>query len=303
MSFLKHEVSTGESGLRIDQLLVSLNESHSRSSVQRWIKNEFVLVNNQFIKANYRVRSADLIQWKIPQKKPQTIEPENIPLHIIYEDDALIVLNKQQGMIVHPTPHSKTGTVVNGLLFYTDKLASLAGEERPGIVHRLDKDTGGLLVVAKTNAAYKSLVQQFKQRTVTRKYKAMVQGKLKNMEGTINAPIGRHPQQRKKMAVVREGREAITHFCVLEQFWHYTLVKCQLETGRTHQLRVHLAHIGHPIVGDPLYKQNPTECVKGQLLFAYHLAFLHPITGEPVRFFVENPPYINNFINKVRERS
>lgn len=301
MTTFKHIVTKEEANIRLDKLLTQLNENYTRSFIQSWIKDGLVHVNGKNVKANYLTKETDIITWSIKEKEKIELRPENIPLSIVFEDDDLLIVNKQKGLVVHPSESYPKGTLVNALLNYTKKLANEAGENRPGIVHRLDKDTSGLLVVAKTNIAYKPLVEQFAERKVIRKYQTLVHGSLKHDHGTIDAPIGRHPKKRQQMAVVTNGKQAITHFKVIERFANFTHVECQLETGRTHQIRVHLAHIGHPVVGDPIYRRKKPFSHIGQILHAYYLSFNHPITKEKVTFNTSLPPYFDEVIQQARK--
>jgi 23S rRNA pseudouridine1911/1915/1917 synthase len=244
---------------RIDKVIAVLNEEWSRSKVQQWIKNGLVTVNDRSVKANYKCEAGDVVVIRLPEPEPLHVEPENIPLDIYYEDADVLVVNKPRGMVVHPAPGHMRGTLVNALLAHCTDLSGINGVLRPGIVHRIDKDTSGLLMVAKNDVAHQSLVDQLVKKTVTRKYKAIVHGVIPHDYGTIDAPIGRDKRDRKKMAVTEEnGKEAVTHFRVLERFRHYTFVECQLETGRTHQIRVHMKYIGYPLAGDPQYGPKKT---------------------------------------------
>lgn len=297
---LKHLVTSEETNIRLDKLLTQLNEGYSRSIIQSWIRDRFVFVNGKHVKANYLTKENDLITWSIKQKQPIDLQPENIPLTIVFEDDYLLIVNKQKGLVVHPSESYPTGTLVNALLNYTEELAIKAGEHRPGIVHRLDKDTSGLLIIAKTNEAYEHLSKQLINRTIIRKYQTIVHGSMKHDQGTIDAPIRRHPKKRQQMAIITDGRQAITHFKVLERIANYTHIECQLETGRTHQIRVHLAHIGHPIVGDPVYRRKKSFIHLGQILHAYYLRFVHPITNEEIPFTAPLPDYFKETLRKIR---
>jgi len=258
----------------------------SRSQVQKLIENKFVTVNNQPAKPSYKIKFDDRVKVIVPPPKTLTVEAENIPLDIVYEDEDIIVVNKPKGMVVHPAPGNYSGTLVNALLHHT-RLADLGTPLRPGIVHRLDKDTSGLLVAAKNDEAYKSLVRQFKNREVKKTYLALVHGVINNNEGLIEARMGRHPVHREKMAVIEnpKSREAITYYKVLKRFKNYTLVEVKIKTGRTHQIRVHMNYIGHPVVGDKTYGKRKEEFpVSGQLLHAGKLGFNHPRTGKYMEF-------------------
>lgn len=301
MKTIEHKVTVEDQQIRIDKLLTALNPEYSRSRIQSWIHEKLVRVNNQIVKPNYVTKIDDVIQWSIKEKEPLILKPENIPLSIIFEDDDLLIVNKQKGLVVHPSESYPKGTLVNGLLFYTDQLASEAGEFRPGIVHRLDKDTSGLLIVAKTNQAYHGLIKQMVERKIIRKYQAVVHGVLTHNKGTIDAPIGRHPKKRHQMSVIKDGRHAMTHFQIIKKFSKYTHLECQLETGRTHQIRVHLAHIGHPIVGDHIYRRKKTLQANGQTLHAYYLKFYHPITRQELTFSTNLPDYFENILCQVNK--
>lgn len=277
--------------IRLDSYLANRLDDVSRSYIQKLIKEGLVFVNGNSSKARYLVKKGDFIQVKLPIKKPEEPVPENLPIDIIYEDEDIVIVNKPQGMVVHPAPGNPSGTLVNALLYHVDRLAPTNDYMRPGIVHRLDKDTSGLLIVAKNDNAYKSLVQQLKKRSVKRIYMALVYGKMSLDSGTINASIGRNPIDRKKMTVKnKNGKEAITHYRVIKEFQEYTLVEASLETGRTHQIRVHMAYINHPIVGDSVYSGRKNEfSLDTQLLHAKKLGFIHPRTGEYMEFESELP--------------
>jgi len=292
-------IATEKKGQRLDQFLSLIAELNlSRSQVQKLIENKFVTVNNQPAKPSYKIKFDDRVKVIVPPPKTLTIEPENIPLNIVYEDEDIIVVNKPKGLVVHPAPGNYRGTLVNALLHHT-KLANLGAPLRPGIVHRLDKDTSGLLVAAKNDKAYKSLVRQFKNREVEKTYLALVHGVINNNEGLIEARMGRHPVHRKKMTVVesrgsrvtsQKSREAISFYKILKRFKRYSLVEVKIKTGRTHQIRVHMSYIGHPVVGDPTYGKKKEEFeVSGQLLHAKKLGFIHPRTGKYVGFEAEMP--------------
>lgn len=275
-------------GERIDKIMSYYSPEISRTKAQNLIDEGHILINGKDVRPNYKCKKGDHLSWEIPEETPRSIVPEDIPLHIVYEDDALIVINKESGMVVHPNHHQTTGTLVNGLLHYTNELAAI-DSERPGIVHRIDKDTSGLLVVAKTDEALNILLEAFKKREVVRKYEALVHGQVAHEQGVIEAPIGRDPKNRLKMSVHSEGRYAKTTFKVLNRTNDYTHVSCALETGRTHQIRVHMQYINHPIVHDPLYGDGRNKHPKGQMLFASHLAFIHPITKEQMAFTIDPP--------------
>lgn len=289
-------------GMRIDQYLSAELQDLSRNYVQKLIVNGKVKVNDEVcLSKKLFVRVDDFIEVTIPDAEVLKIIAEDIPLDIVYEDDDVMVINKPQGMVVHPAPGNYSGTLVNALMFMADRLSSINGVIRPGIVHRIDKDTSGLLMVAKNDKAHEWLAHQLKEKTTIREYYAIVNGTLSKDQGTIDAPLGRHPQDRKKMAIVQDGRNAVTHYVVLERFKFHTLVKLNLETGRTHQIRVHMASIGHPIVGDPVYGLK-TEKVKheGQALHAKKIGFVHPTTHESVLFDSQLPEYFETLLKKCR---
>lgn len=252
-------------------------------------------------KTNYKCQASDTIEWDEPDEEPLTIDPENIPLSIVYEDADLLVVNKPKGMVVHPSAGHQTGTLVNALLHHCDSLSQLNGEERPGIVHRIDKDTSGLLVVAKTDEAHSSLSEQLSLKDMDRRYEAIVHGVIEHETGVIDAPIGRDPNDRKRMGVVDNGKDAVTHFRVLERYTDFTHIVCQLETGRTHQIRVHMKYIGFPVVGDPKYGQRKTMKLGGQALHAKSLAFNHPETGEQLHFEVDPPAYFQELLDQLEK--
>lgn len=283
---------------RIDKQLGHHFSQYSRSQLQRWIEDGHVQVNGQPVKPKYKLAAGDVVT--IEPEKPKKIDlvPENIPLDIVYEDDDVIVVNKPQGMVVHPAPGHPDHTLVNALLYHSP-LSTINGEFRPGIVHRIDKDTSGLLMVAKNDMAHRSLAAQLKAKTNEREYVALVHGVIKEDQGTVDAPLGRSPKDRKKQTVVADGRHAVTHFRVLRRYRHYTLVACRLETGRTHQIRVHMKYIGHPLAGDPLYGPRKTLPGNGQYLHARLLGFKHPQTGEQLTFTAPLPPYFQQMLDKL----
>ncbi|MDV2582566.1 RluA family pseudouridine synthase [Alkalibacillus haloalkaliphilus] len=285
---------------RIDQVLSQLNEEASRSQVQTWIQNGYVTVNDQHVKNNYKCQLGDELTWEIPQPKGMSIEPENIPLDIRYEDEHILVVNKEKGMVVHPGHGHENGTLVHALLHHCDDLSGINGVYRPGIVHRIDKDTSGLLVVAKHDQAHEKLSEQLQNKEIKRQYEALVHGVISHELGTIDAPIGRDPNDRQKMAIVDEGKHAVTHFSVVDKYESFTRVVCELETGRTHQIRVHFKYIEHPLVGDPKYGQRKTLDVQGQALHAKKLEFTHPITGETVTVTAEPPQIFLDTIEKIK---
>ncbi len=293
-----------DAGSRLDAFLALNLEGKTRSAVQKLMDQGKVLVNGKAGRKNDKVKPGDSIRVEIPEPEPLELLPQDIPLDIVYEDEHLLVVNKPKGMVVHPAPGNPDGTLVNALLYHCGQsLSGINGVIRPGIVHRIDKDTSGLLMVAKNDLAHQSLAAQIAAHTFTRMYNTVVYGNLKTDEGTISAPIARHPTDRKKMAVVPGGREAVTHYQALERLPGFTLVECRLETGRTHQIRVHMAHIGHPVAGDPVY--GPKKCItslNGQCLHARLLGFVHPATGEYMEFDSGLPPYFTDFLEKLRRK-
>ncbi|MHC3759287.1 RluA family pseudouridine synthase [Staphylococcus succinus] len=269
-----------ETGQRIDKLLPEYNSDWSRTQIQDLIKESLVKVNDKLVKSNYKTKLNDHIIVTEKEIVEADINPENLNLDIYYEDDDVAIVYKPKGMVVHPSAGHYTGTLVNGLMYQMKNLSGINGEIRPGIVHRIDKDTSGLLMVAKNDIAHRSLVDQLVNKTVTRKYVALVHGNIPHDYGTVDAPIGRNKIDRQSMDVVDDGKDAITHFNVLEHFNKYTLIECQLETGRTHQIRVHMKYIGYPLVGDPKYGPKKTLDIGGQALHAEVIGFEHPITHE-----------------------
>ncbi|MCU5745731.1 RluA family pseudouridine synthase [Staphylococcus sp. SQ8-PEA] len=287
-------------GVRIDKVLPDFNSTWSRSEMQEWIKEGLVTVNGKAIKANYKVKKNDEIIVTEKEVKEADITPENLNLDIYYEDDDVAIVYKPKGMVVHPSAGHHSGTLVNGLMYQINNLSGINGEIRPGIVHRIDKDTSGLLMVAKNDVAHRNLVEQLMAKTVTRKYSALVHGNIPHDYGTIDAPIGRNKNDRQAMAVVDDGKEAITHFDVKEHFNHYTLVECQLETGRTHQIRVHMKYIGYPLVGDPKYGPKKTLDIGGQALHAGIIGFEHPRTGEYIERSAPAPKSFEDVLQDIR---
>ena len=289
------------SGMRIDKAVPEIAGEVSRARAQKMVDGGLIFVNGEpCLSKKYAVSSGDVIEFDMPEPAADAAPvPEGIPLHIIYEDDDLIVVNKPCGMVVHPAPGSEHGTLVNALLAHTGgKLSRLNGEDRPGIVHRIDKDTSGLIVAAKTDRAFTGLSAQFAEHTITRRYHALVLGNFRQDEGTVDMPIGRDPKDRKRRAVCGEAaRDAVTHFRVLERFGDITYVECRLETGRTHQIRVHMAYIKHPLLGDPVYgPRKARKAADGQYLHAAVLGFVHPVSGEYVEFSTDPP---DRFIKKL----
>lgn len=289
---------------RLDKVLTSHNQDWSRTQVQQWIKNGDVTVNNQPSKVNYKVKLNDQIVLTIPELEESNVEAEEMDLDIYYEDEDVLVVNKPRGMVVHPAPGHTSGTLVNGLMAHCKDLSGINGVMRPGIVHRIDKDTSGLLMVAKNDMAHESLVNQLVAKTVTRRYRALVHGIIPHDHGTIDAPIGRDKIDRQSMTVTEENsRGAVTHFNVLERFREFTYVECQLETGRTHQIRVHMKYIGHPLAGDPKYGPRKTLPIDGQALHAGVLGFEHPRTGKYVEFEAPLPKEFEEMLDLVAKRS
>lgn len=284
---------------RIDKVLTDLNKESSRSQIQSWIKDGYVKVNGEQVKSNYKCQLNDQVVWEEPEVQELEIEPENIPLDIRYEDEHLLVVNKAKGMVVHPSHGHRTGTLVHALLYHCDDLSGINGVYRPGIVHRIDKDTSGLLVVAKHDQAHELLSEQLSNKEVKRSYEAIVHGVIDHDKATIDAPIGRDPNDRQKMAVVDNGKPAVTHFSVVDRFEKFSHVYCDLETGRTHQIRVHFQYIDHPLVGDPKYGRRKTLDVQGQALHARKLSFRHPMTGEQMSFTCEPPDIFKDTLENV----
>lgn len=291
---------TEDAGTRADVFLAA-KMGVSRSNMQKLLEDGRVKRGEKIIKANYKVRAGEMFVVDIPEPEPIEAVPENIPLDIIYEDDDVVVLNKARGMVVHPAPGNYTGTLVNALLYHCSNLSGINSAIRPGIVHRLDKDTSGIMIVAKNDAAHISLSQQIQSKTAVRTYLAVVRGNIKTDSGTIETQIARDKNDRKKMAVVKEGgRDAITDYEVLERFGKYTLVRCKLRTGRTHQIRVHMEYLGYPLVGDPKYSPMKTPFgIKGQALHSHTLEFTHPRTGERMKFEAPLPEDMHKIITRL----
>lgn len=297
----EYELTAEASGQRLDKYLAEEMADLSRSRIKELVQAGEVLVNGKKSKVSYKVQKGDLIQVTVLPLEPLALKAENIPLDIVYEDEDVIVVNKPQGMVVHPAAGHPSHTLVNALLYHTRDLADSPEGFRPGIVHRIDKDTSGLLMVAKNAAARESLEKQLAAKSNKRQYLAIVHGNFAEEEGTIDAPIGRNPKDRKQMAVVEKGKSAVTHFRVLEQYQGYSLVECQLETGRTHQIRVHMAYIGHPLAGDPLYGPRKTLPGHGQFLHAKTLGFEQPSTGEWLEFSVQPPEIFQQTVADLRK--
>ncbi|MBU5482968.1 RluA family pseudouridine synthase [Clostridium sp. MSJ-11] len=284
--------------VRLDVFLAEHLDGKSRSFIQRLIEKEEVKVNDKVKKSNYKLKDGDVVITYIPKSVPLNVEGEEIPLEILYEDNDVIVVNKPQGMVVHPAPGNYNGTLVNALMHHCKDLSGINGITRPGIVHRIDKDTSGVLVVAKNDIAHNKLAYQLKEHTMTRVYIALVEGVIKEDEGTVDAPLGRHPVERIKISVIPGGRRAVTHFKVLERYNSNTLVECRLETGRTHQIRVHMSYIGHPLVGDPVYGYKKQKFnLQGQMLHAKKLGFIHPTKGEYMEFNTDIPEYFKKILD------
>lgn len=302
--YYNHIVTTEYEGERLDKFLAAFLDGYTRSAIQRIIEDGGVTLNGKTLSKNYKLKVNDNLEITIPDSRPLEINAENIPLDIIYEDNDLLVVNKQKGMVVHPANGNYSGTLVNALLFHCkDSLSGINGVIRPGIVHRIDKNTSGLLIVAKNDLTHTGLASQIKSHSFTRAYEAVVYGNIKEDSGSINQPIGRNPNDRKKMAVtLKNSKSASTHYKVIERFGNFTHIRCELETGRTHQIRVHMAYIGHPIVGDDVY--GPKKIIKslnGQCLHAKQIGFVHPRTGEYLEFESELPEYFKAFINQIKK--
>ena len=299
----KAEYTPGEELLRIDRFLGSRLEQVSRSYLQKLVKEGAVLVNGKPVKSSYKVENGDWIRLEIPDAVEPEIEAEEMDLDILYEDSDIILINKPKGMVVHPAAGHYSGTLVNGLMAHCkDELSGINGVMRPGIVHRIDMDTTGVLIVCKNDKAHNAIAEQLKVHSSTRKYYAIVHGVLKEDTGTVNAPIGRHPVDRKKMSInEKNGKEAVTHYRVLRRFRRFTFVECQLETGRTHQIRVHMASIGHPLLGDQVYgpAKVPFSGLQGQTLHAGVLGIIHPSTGEYMEFTAPLPDYFEAVLKKL----
>lgn len=302
MEELKIDVPESYEGERIDKFLAILIEDCSRNAIQRLIENGKITVNGKEVNKKYRVCADDEVVVQPNELKALDAQPENIPLDIVYEDDDLLVVNKPRGMVVHPAPANYSGTLVNALLYHCkDSLSGINGVLRPGIVHRIDKDTSGLLIVAKNDKAHIGLAKQIKDHSFTREYNAVIVGHLKDSEGTVNAPIGRNPKDRKKMCVTNQNsKNAVTHYKVLADYNGYSHISLKLETGRTHQIRVHMAYLGHSVAGDTVYGNDKKSlCLNGQCLHAIKIGFVHPITNEYLEFTSELPDYFKDFISKI----
>lgn len=305
MEELRFQITEETEDERIDKCMSLLVENLSRSFIQKLIKEGNVLVNGKPVKGSYRVKCDDWVVFSVPESVEPNIEPENIPLDILYEDADLIVVNKPKGMVVHPAAGHYSGTLVNALMYHCGSgLSGINGVLRPGIVHRIDRDTTGSVIACKNDKAHRCIAEQLKEHSINRRYRAICFGELKQEEGTIDQPIGRHPNDRKKMAVnPQNGKRAVTHYRVLQRFQGYTYIECVLETGRTHQIRVHMASIGHPLLGDVVY--GPGKCpiagLEGQTLHAGILGFIHPRTGEYMEFTAPLPEYFEKLLNTLPE--
>lgn len=296
------EVNAENEGERIDKFLSVLVVGSSRTSIQKSIENGYVFVNGKNVNKKYKVGTGDEVKICEQELKIPDAEPENIPLDIVFEDEHLLVVNKPRGMVVHPAPGNYSGTLVNALLYHCkDSLSGINGVLRPGIVHRIDKDTSGLLIVAKTDKAHLGLAEQIKEHSFTREYNAVVCGHLKEQSGTVNAPIGRSPKDRKKMCVTAQNsKNAVTHYTVIKEYEKYSHISLKLETGRTHQIRVHMAHLGHAVAGDAVYGNDKFSAyLGGQCLHAIKIGFVHPETKEYLEFTTDLPQYFKEFLNKI----
>ncbi|MFH5182850.1 RluA family pseudouridine synthase [Paenibacillus sp. TAB 01] len=305
-NFREWTAEAEDRGERIDKFITdSLEEDVSRTQVQQWIKEGHLTVNGGQVKPNYKLAEGDRLQLTIPEPEELDLAPEAIPLNVVYEDSDVIVVNKPRGLVVHPAPGHYSGTLVNALLYHCHDLSGINGVMRPGIVHRIDKDTSGLLMAAKNDLAHVSLAAQLKEHSVNRKYIAVVHGNVAHEHGTIDAPIGRDPKDRKLYTVTESNsKHAVTHFVVLERFGDYTLMELKLETGRTHQIRVHMKFIGHPLVGDPAYGPSRSRdiAMEGQALHAAVLGFVHPRTGEHLQFEAELPEDMTKLLHVLKNR-
>ncbi len=300
MSLFRFQISSEQEEERIDKCIASLMDSLSRSYIQKMIREGYVEVNGKAVRQNFRVSADDEVAFFLPEAVEPEILPEEIPLDILYEDDDLLVVNKPKGMVVHPAAGHYSHTLVNAVLFHCKgQLSGINGVLRPGIVHRIDKDTTGSVLVCKNDASHRSIAQQLKDHSIVRRYRAIVCGNLQEEEGTIDAPIGRDPGDRKKMAINRKnGKEAVTHYRILQRFTGYTYIECRLETGRTHQIRVHMASLGHPLLGDAVYgpKKCPFPSLEGQTLHAMILGFVQPTTGEYIETCAPLPDYFEHLL-------
>lgn len=301
-----HKLICVENGIRVDKFIADSDLGISRSAAAGLIEKELVTVNGSCVSKKYKLSEGDTVEISVPDPVEYEAKAESIPLDVVYEDEYLLVVNKPKGMVVHPAAGNYDGTLVNALLYHCgDSLSGINGVMRPGIVHRIDKDTSGLLIVAKNDFAHSSLAGQIKEHSFTREYEAVVFGNLKDDSGTVDAPIGRNPNDRKKMCVTQKNsKNAVTHYTVIRRYKGYTHIKCKLETGRTHQIRVHMAYIGHPVAGDKVYGvKNEKVSFEGQCLHAKKIGFVHPKTNEYMEFDSELPEYFEKFLNKLRNIS
>lgn len=295
----KEIIYSSDSTERIDKFLMGQLVDVSRTNIQNLISENYVTVNNLSVKSNYKLKNGDVIIIKHKEPEELNVVKQDIPLNIVYEDNDLLIVNKEKGMVVHPSVGHRDGTLVNALMFHSENLSSINGVVRPGIVHRIDKDTSGLLIVAKNDKTHVKLSEMIAKKEVKRKYYALVHGVIKHDYGTIDAPIARNPRERKEMAIIDEGKPSITHFRVVERYAKYSLVECELETGRTHQIRVHMKYINHPLVGDPVYGQRKTLNTNGQMLHSKSLEFIHPTTKEFIEINTELPTYFEEILSKL----
>ncbi|AZB42858.1 RluA family pseudouridine synthase [Bacillus sp. FJAT-42376] len=302
MDIHEFTIQKDQAGDRLDKTLSLVNQDWSRTQVQSLMKSGLVLVNGNAVKTNYKGAEGDFVTVEIPEPEELNVQAEEMDLDIYYEDSDVLVVNKPKGMVVHPANGHLTGTLVNGLMAHCKDLSGINGVLRPGIVHRIDKDTSGLLMVAKNDLAHESLVGQLVEKTVTRRYKALVHGNISHEQGTVDAPIGRDKQDRQSMTVTRENsRDAVTHFKVLDRYKDFTFIECQLETGRTHQIRVHMKYIGYPLAGDPKYGPRKTLSIDGQALHAGILGFIHPRSGEYMEFEAPLPEYFAKLLTQLEK--
>lgn len=303
MENLSFNINSEEEGQRIDKYLSIMIDGKSRSFVQGLIDEKKVKANSKVIKSNYKLKKGDFIEVEVPEPVELNVSAEEMNLDIVYEDEDVLVVNKEKGIVVHPAPGNYTGTLVNGILHHCSDLSGINGVIRPGIVHRIDKDTSGILVIAKNDEAHNDLAAQFKEHSIKREYYALVEGKFSNIKGTVDKPISRDKKERIKMAINSDGKRAVTHYEVLEQYNKgVSLVKCTLETGRTHQIRVHMASIGHPLVGDLVYGYKRQKFnIEGQALHAKTLGFIHPRTKGYMEFTSELPHYFKELLEKLRK--
>lgn len=303
MENLSFNINSEEEGQRIDKYLSTMIDGKSRSFVQGLIDEKKVKANSKVVKSNYKLKKSDIIEVEVPEPVELNVSAEEMNLDIVYEDEDVLVVNKEKGIVVHPAPGNYTGTLVNGILHHCSDLSGINGVIRPGIVHRIDKDTSGILVIAKNDESHNDLAAQFKEHSIKREYYALVEGKFSNINGTVDKPISRDKKERIKMAINSDGKRAVTHYEVLEQYDKgVSLVKCTLETGRTHQIRVHMASIGHPLVGDLVYGYKRQKFnIEGQALHAKTLGFIHPRAKEYMEFTSELPHYFKELLEKLRK--